>query len=46
MTHTKKKDDIDEWRCGKDYGSCKKGYFCSKYGWCGQSSNYCSIKKW
>jgi len=33
INDTLKKNDINEWRCGKDYGSCKKGYCCSKYGW-------------
>eukprot|EP00833_Pecoramyces_ruminatium_P002096 jgi/Orpsp1_1/1176128/evm.model.c7180000056512.1 len=29
-------------QCGKDNGlSCKPGYCCSKYGYCGTSSKYC-----
>jgi len=29
-------------RCGKDYNTrCKEGYCCSKYGWCGKSSDHC-----
>jgi len=29
-------------KCGKDYGKCKDSKCCSKYGWCGTDSNYCS----
>ncbi|ORX39490.1 glycoside hydrolase/deacetylase [Piromyces finnis] len=29
-------------RCGSDYGKCSEGYCCSKYGWCGKTSDYCS----
>ena len=28
-------------RCGKEYGSCDPDDCCSKYGWCGQSSEHC-----
>jgi Predicted xylanase/chitin deacetylase len=28
-------------RCGKNYGSCASGKCCSKYGYCGTSSEYC-----
>ncbi|ORX42629.1 hypothetical protein BCR36DRAFT_217197, partial [Piromyces finnis] len=27
--------------CGKDHGSCDKGYCCSKYGWCGKEETHC-----
>ncbi|ORX61250.1 hypothetical protein BCR36DRAFT_341782 [Piromyces finnis] len=32
-------------RCGKGYGQCPSGQCCSKYGWCGKSSTYCSFSK-
>jgi len=38
-------EDEENWRCGKGIGSCKKGYCCSKYGWCGKTDDYCSISK-
>jgi len=38
-------ENIKVGRCGKGYGNCPTGYCCSKYGWCGQSSIYCSINK-
>lgn len=28
-------------QCGKEYGVCPSGKCCSKYGWCGTSSDYC-----
>jgi len=31
--------------CGNGLGSCPKGECCSKYGWCGTTSKYCSIEK-
>ncbi|KAG4100109.1 hypothetical protein H8356DRAFT_1422955 [Neocallimastix lanati (nom. inval.)] len=31
--------------CGSEYGSCPKGQCCSKYGWCGTTSKYCSIEQ-
>jgi len=35
----------DDWRCGEHRGKCKKGYCCSRYGWCGKSNEYCNISK-
>jgi len=35
----------NENRCGKDYGSCKSGYCCSKYGWCGKTTDHCAVSK-
>ncbi|ORX41510.1 hypothetical protein BCR36DRAFT_416720 [Piromyces finnis] len=32
-------------RCGQKYGKCNSGKCCSKYGWCGTSSTYCSISE-
>jgi len=32
-------------KCGKGYGSCKKGECCSKYGWCGKTNAYCEINR-
>jgi len=32
-------------RCGEEFGRCRKGYCCSKYGWCGKSSSYCDVEK-
>jgi len=32
-------------KCGKGYGSCKKGECCSKYGWCGKTNDHCEISK-
>jgi len=29
-------------RCGKGYGSCKSSQCCSKQGWCGSTTKYCS----
>jgi hypothetical protein len=29
-------------QCRNGYGSCDEGYCCSKYGWCGKTSDYCS----
>jgi len=29
-------------RCGKEKGRCPTGECCSKYGWCGRSSDHCS----
>jgi len=29
------------WRCGNEYGRCPDGYCCSRYGYCGQSSDHC-----
>ncbi|ORY66666.1 hypothetical protein LY90DRAFT_406291, partial [Neocallimastix californiae] len=26
-------------------GRCNDGYCCSRFGWCGKSDEYCSIKK-
>ncbi|ORX45645.1 hypothetical protein BCR36DRAFT_414499 [Piromyces finnis] len=40
----KKTSEDDSWRCGKDYGKCMEGYCCSKYGWCGKSSEYCAVE--
>ena len=28
-------------RCGSGYGKCDSGYCCSKYNWCGTSSDHC-----
>lgn len=28
-------------RCGEGFGSCKEGYCCSRWGWCGKSKYYC-----
>ncbi|OUM59969.1 carbohydrate-binding module family 18 protein [Piromyces sp. E2] len=28
-------------KCGKEYGSCDNNECCSKYGYCGKSSEYC-----
>jgi len=28
-------------QCGKEYGVCPSGNCCSKYGWCGTSSEHC-----
>jgi len=33
--------DSSIWRCGENFGSCSKGYCCSKWGWCGKSKSYC-----
>ncbi|OUM61778.1 carbohydrate-binding module family 18 protein, partial [Piromyces sp. E2] len=30
-------------RCGEGVAKCYPGYCCSKYGWCGQSNDHCSI---
>jgi len=30
-------------RCGEKYGKCPSGQCCSRYGWCGKSSDYCDI---
>jgi len=35
----------NKYRCGKKYGKCDSDKCCSKYGWCGTSSDYCSISK-
>jgi len=32
-------------KCGKNDGVCPKGECCSKYGWCGHSTDHCSVKK-
>ncbi|ORX41509.1 hypothetical protein BCR36DRAFT_364135 [Piromyces finnis] len=32
-------------RCGAKYGNCEAGKCCSKYGWCGKASAYCSISR-
>ncbi|ORX76761.1 hypothetical protein BCR32DRAFT_283840 [Anaeromyces robustus] len=32
-------------KCGKEYGKCPSGQCCSKYGWCGTSSDHCSTSK-
>ncbi|ORX42184.1 hypothetical protein BCR36DRAFT_587370 [Piromyces finnis] len=37
--------DNTVWKCGKGIGSCIEGFCCSKYGWCGKSSYYCSKEK-
>ncbi|ORX80363.1 L domain-like protein [Anaeromyces robustus] len=42
-TDKSKPSDTNKSYCGKVYGNCPKGYCCSKYGWCGKSSKYCSI---
>jgi len=34
-----------DYRCGQDYGKCKYGLCCSKYGHCGGSAEYCAISK-
>jgi len=36
-----KKPSSLDWKCGGMYGSCKEGYCCSKYGWCGKSDRHC-----
>jgi len=32
-------------KCGEGYGNCPTGKCCSKYGWCGKTSDYCDIAK-
>jgi len=32
-------------RCGKGFGSCKKGECCSKYGWCGKTDRHCKTEE-
>ena len=32
-------------KCGMNEGKCPSGKCCSKYGWCGTSSNHCDISK-
>jgi len=39
---TTKKNNNHEWKYGEKYGTCKKGYCCSKYGWCGKDESYCN----
>jgi len=41
VTTTIRKVSSNQWRCGKTFGSCKEGYCCSRYGWCGKDSHYC-----
>jgi len=43
-TSTPKKISTDS-KCGEKSGSCPDGECCSKYGWCGVTEEYCSIKK-
>jgi len=35
----------NEGRCGEGFGSCDDNECCSKYGWCGRTSDYCSIAR-
>jgi len=39
-----KKTPVDG-KCGKGYGKCPSGQCCSKYGWCGTSTDYCALSK-
>ncbi|ORX84956.1 hypothetical protein BCR32DRAFT_230104 [Anaeromyces robustus] len=32
----------DDGKCGKNYGKCPSGECCSKYGYCGTTSEYCT----
>jgi len=32
-------------RCGKDFGVCREGYCCSKWGWCGNTDFHCNAEK-
>jgi len=32
-------------KCGEGIGRCKSGECCSKYGWCGKSARYCSVRE-
>jgi len=32
-------------RCGPKFGNCEAGKCCSKYGWCGKASAYCSVSR-
>jgi len=32
-------------RCGSIYGNCPSGQCCNKYGFCGKTSAFCSVKK-
>ncbi|OUM65015.1 carbohydrate-binding module family 18 protein [Piromyces sp. E2] len=32
-------------RCGEGVGKCYPGYCCSRYGWCGESDEHCSLEK-
>ena len=41
------KDDMKNnekcfFRCGKDHGQCPDGFCCSKKGYCGTNSQFCS----
>jgi len=38
-------EETHPWQCGKGIRSCKEGYCCSKYGWCGKTSAYCDIER-
>jgi len=40
--YCKKEDYRCIFRCGKDYGNCPGGQCCSKKGYCGTNSNFCS----
>jgi len=31
-------------RCGKEFGVCREGYCCSKWGWCGDTDMYCKVE--
>jgi len=44
-TTTKTPEPSVKGKCGPGIGSCSSGYCCSKYGWCGKSSNYCAISE-
>jgi len=30
-------------RCGPDFGKCREGQCCSKYGWCGSTNKHCDV---
>jgi hypothetical protein len=44
-TSTKTKNNSsptsENYKCGKGYGHCGRGYCCSKYGWCGLTEDFC-----
>jgi len=35
----------EEGRCGEDFGNCPSGQCCSKYGWCSNTGDHCSISR-
>jgi len=36
-------DISQDGRCGEEFGSCREGYCCSKWGWCGKTELHCSV---